>query len=1418
MLVMKKLSATLIILYATIQIFAIEHTYESIQYTGTVNLPLIEEFGKAENAEKLVNLSSGNLAIGMELGKLDIGNDSVYTIILGYNAGIPLNQQASWVGLGFNINPGAIIRSVKSLPDDAKRSAYQNGSLAWNGGMGIVKQFSGGLAYHVFVDKTTMPNSGVTIGPQGFQFYLNLNKSSFYPAVLPNGIVAVPPSSFGIAPGTGVAYGFSGPNGGGSISEIYYRYGMIWDNLTDRYREREYYSRNGLSQVTFYTGSPPHPSSTDEDHSVFRTLNNVISGTTTPSFAFGISEDAHDNYLVQGPAPTGVMFYDNTCQLQLGAGPWYHVLPSPCDSNPPSYFDSCGQKGFFYVARHSLNIGYEADSEKEQQGVKIIHETDSAGRISKIIITDMDGIKYYYAKQIRVHDVRNYASHGKFQYTYTDDFNGYATSWLLTAIVYPDFIDNGTQFTGLNYDALKETTDKGGYVAFLYTDVYFDFEYRSPNVDSNVTFPYSSSCPPIRDTTASIFAYSNSMGKITYPYLSKIETPKMWADFTISDRFDAIETFTYPRSPSGKTSQRKLKKLNNIKIFSKITDTLIRQIDFNYDYSLAKGSYLCSIENPSKGRLTLKDVTITNKGKTYPRVLFNYSFNPICENDSIVYGQSILWDRWGYYKSDAQWDHSNGIWKHFTTSTTDAAAWSLTSIKTPLGLEVGIEYESDDYGYVGNYKPLGKRGTATRYGSSQFNNWDTVAYKLGPDIRVKKIDLKGPNTKTNTLQFIYSSNVNDKISVRNNSSGVVTDESPSFSRPEDVDYNDIDYGYYQPWRCNIGQRYAPHDNYGFKHVYETVQVYYPDGKYKTIYKYLPPKGLYRPWAYKYSLTEPPALWNSWIIDYRPTLAVGAISEVRNYCENTNNKFKEISSIVYDYFLDVNNKPYDDLRYYKTSYTSITHRTKFMERRPNSIGSWNYSGGENSSDTWGCRCLCNYPPCYFGSDTCCDFDWGSSIYYGSVVLAGWTEKKDGISIKYSQAPYILNIVGGIDRLTGLSLSKTVNGGDLPIKKTNYVLSRDTFFVNKNILKKIKEEKTFKNNSLNTHKISEFGGPAYGDNFHGTILPRKIGEKILCKELDNGVAFGAINDSDYTSQFTVTIFDEYGKQEEVKDVRNMYSLNIYDHFPKGGSDKTKVFPNKIIAKVKNARFFESGVYTCDYNANPGTNYLDKSNGWEQGQYNDSGFSSPEVIIISTPTHFGTKCIKVKHAYGPNRNFKLFKDSNGRIRDYILSARIKTSGVPLQKNMVMGADYRKIDTSTTFWPIDLVSATKETPVPVSGQMKVVPKADGWNYVELSIPASKDLASFNWNDGWGVHLWVGAPNGPAGSFIYIDDIRFYPTNALVTTNYYDVFRDNVIAEVDPNGIAKYYEYDSFDRLECVKNNEKQMIKSFSYHLMGLN
>ncbi len=68
---------------------------------------------KAAGADNLVNLFTGDFSYSIPL--LDVGG---YPVNLFYSAGITMDQEAGWVGLGWNINPGTVSRNMRGIPDD----------------------------------------------------------------------------------------------------------------------------------------------------------------------------------------------------------------------------------------------------------------------------------------------------------------------------------------------------------------------------------------------------------------------------------------------------------------------------------------------------------------------------------------------------------------------------------------------------------------------------------------------------------------------------------------------------------------------------------------------------------------------------------------------------------------------------------------------------------------------------------------------------------------------------------------------------------------------------------------------------------------------------------------------------------------------------------------------------------------------------------------------------------------------------------------------------------------------------------------------------------------------------------------------------------------------------------------------------
>jgi hypothetical protein len=84
----------------------------SPQGKGGPTQPESAEFHSV-SSDKMVDLFSGDFSYSIPL--MDVGG---YPVAIGYNSGITMDQEASWTGLGWNVNVGSITRNMRGLPDD----------------------------------------------------------------------------------------------------------------------------------------------------------------------------------------------------------------------------------------------------------------------------------------------------------------------------------------------------------------------------------------------------------------------------------------------------------------------------------------------------------------------------------------------------------------------------------------------------------------------------------------------------------------------------------------------------------------------------------------------------------------------------------------------------------------------------------------------------------------------------------------------------------------------------------------------------------------------------------------------------------------------------------------------------------------------------------------------------------------------------------------------------------------------------------------------------------------------------------------------------------------------------------------------------------------------------------------------------
>ncbi|HEX2630889.1 MAG TPA: hypothetical protein VHM26_17860, partial [Chitinophagaceae bacterium] len=139
---------------------------------GGPGQPEMQAF-QSVGANNMVDLFTGDFSYSIPL--MDVGG---YPIGLSYRGGATMDQEASWVGLGWNLNPGTIMRNVRGLPDDfnGKDSITKelNTKNKWTAGVNVklgAEQFGKELKFlgsptvGIYYDNYTGPGFTASISP-----------------------------------------------------------------------------------------------------------------------------------------------------------------------------------------------------------------------------------------------------------------------------------------------------------------------------------------------------------------------------------------------------------------------------------------------------------------------------------------------------------------------------------------------------------------------------------------------------------------------------------------------------------------------------------------------------------------------------------------------------------------------------------------------------------------------------------------------------------------------------------------------------------------------------------------------------------------------------------------------------------------------------------------------------------------------------------------------------------------------------------------------------------------------------------------------------------------------------------------------------------------------------------------------------
>jgi hypothetical protein len=177
--------------------------YQAYALTGGPSQPEVESFTPVGTSNMVDNFT-GDFNYNIPLLTVD-----GYPLNIAYGSGITMDQEASWVGLGWNLNPGVISRQMRGIPDDFKGDSIHkeltmkpNTTIGVKGGVGLEvfgwepleAEYSLGISYNNY--------AGLAM-EQGFSFGLSIGDKSKGSLNLGLGLNSSSASGLSISPSLG---------------------------------------------------------------------------------------------------------------------------------------------------------------------------------------------------------------------------------------------------------------------------------------------------------------------------------------------------------------------------------------------------------------------------------------------------------------------------------------------------------------------------------------------------------------------------------------------------------------------------------------------------------------------------------------------------------------------------------------------------------------------------------------------------------------------------------------------------------------------------------------------------------------------------------------------------------------------------------------------------------------------------------------------------------------------------------------------------------------------------------------------------------------------------------------------------------------------------------------------------------------
>jgi hypothetical protein len=227
--------------------------------------------------------------------------------------------------------------------------------------------------------------------------------------------------------------------------------------------------------------------------------------------------------------------------------------------------------------------------------------------------------------------------------------------------------------------------------------------------------------------------------------------------------------------------------------------------------------------------------------------------------------------------------------------------------------------------------------------------------------------------------------------------------------------------------------------------------------------------------------------------------------------------------------------------------------------------------------------------------------------------------------------------------------------------------------------------------------------------------------------------------------------------------------------------KSFP---IAEVKNAAYHDMGA----------TGFEDP----EEVYWHSEGYMAHDLTTDSRTGKYAYHCPpNWPGTTGPAHYF--YVSGKG---EYVFSCWVKTSGSYTGNGSLVLHAYNISDPSMAVYPAGNSESYKTVSIAnTNGQ---------WKYVEVRLNMDLLNQAGPFPTQLGLRAYI--TNQSTGEAITIDDLRFHPSHAKMTTYTYDPLV-GITSTTSANNKTSYFEYDALNRVTLIRDHHKNIVRKVDYH-----